>query len=289
MKKFVLGALLLLAAACGGLVLIYQNQSTQTSAMQSVYVAMGDSVAAGLGLEGRSDTSDCGRTGEAYSQAVATARGYKLVSVACSGASLQAGLIGSQTVRDQTIESQLAQLFKQPDPALITITAGVNDINWTAILRDCYTGTCGGTAQTTQVSERLQTVSLDMQSLIASVQDHYGASAPPIIVTGYYQLFPKNLVANCTELTNIDDAERIWGRQLQDNINAAVRQGTQGFDNVSFVAPDFDNHELCTSDSWIQTVSSEAPFHPTADGQAALAAQIELTIRQSQARIFDND
>ena len=38
--------------------------------------------------------------------------------------------------------------------------------------------------------------------------------------------------------------------------------------------PQFDGHELCTDQPWVQGMRDPAPFHPTAAGELAITAAI---------------
>ncbi len=237
-----------------------------TATATKSYVALGDSVAAGLGLSPYSDASACDRTDQSYPKLEADADNYKLTSLACSGATLEAGILGPQTVNDLAIKSQLEQLFALPKPAQISITIGANDMGWTDILTRCYTTTCGSEADSAGVDARLSVVINNMRALLQKISDHYGSSLPPVIVTGYYQLLPATL-ANCPEMTGLDAGELTWERAQEDKLNMTLRSSVVGHPFARYAPVDFSGHELCTADSWVQNISAPAPFHPTVAGQ----------------------
>jgi hypothetical protein len=110
-----------------------------------IYAAMGDSVAAGLGLTGMSNANSndtqCGRSSQGYPSLVAQQTGYRLVNVACSGATA-GDLYTNQGVQGPNIGPQLDQAFRQGTPQLITITAGANDVHWDSFARACYATDC---------------------------------------------------------------------------------------------------------------------------------------------------
>ena len=91
---------------------------------QPLYIAMGDSVAAGVGLNTYSDTTACYRTNESYPNLIAKTLDYKLYNLACSGASISTGVLGSQEVNKLSVAPQLLQLYALPTPHLITMTIG---------------------------------------------------------------------------------------------------------------------------------------------------------------------
>jgi lysophospholipase L1-like esterase len=249
---------------------------TKTSAPSGLYVAMGDSVAAGVGLETYSDASACNRTNQSYPKLVAARKNLKLVSLACSGATLNSGITGAQTVNDLALKPQLEQLFALPQPQLITLTIGANDLGWTELLTKCSTSTCGSAEDTALVDARLAGVTTNLQSVLQKIAEHYGSKLPRVVVTGYYQLLPATL-QSCPEMTSLDAAELNWQRTQEDKLNVALRTvvASQSFQSFSsFAAINFATHELCTDASWVQNISAPAPFHPTDAGQQAYAKAV---------------
>ncbi|MBW4060978.1 SGNH/GDSL hydrolase family protein [Candidatus Saccharibacteria bacterium] len=252
-----------------------------TTAPAGTYVALGDSVAAGLGLKTYADASACDRTTEAYPNVVASKLGYSLTSYACSGASTSAGLIGSQTVNELSLASQQSQLFALAQPKLVSATIGVNDTGWTAVLTKCYTGTCGTPADTDAISAALTSMSINLNAFLSAVKVHYGATPPLVVLTGYHQIFPAVVPADCTTLATLDPAEVTWARQQQSRLNTAIQTVASGYSFAKFAPVDFTGHELCTSDPWVQDLQSAAPFHPNEQGQPAFAAAVEAAAQAS--------
>ncbi len=275
MKKYIIGAAVAIALLFGLPLALGNNNKPETPqpAKQGSYVALGDSVAAGVGLKYDSDASACDRTDQSYPVLVASKLNYQLRNLACSGATLPEGITGKQEVNKLLVSPQLQQLFDLPKPKLITITIGANDAQWTKVLQKCYVAVCGSAEDAADVQSSLAIVTTNLQAVLEQLRQHYGAAQPRVIVTGYHQVFPTTVSADCTDLTGIDTAELAYGRQLQasinDNLQAAVKDS-----QASFVAIDFSGHELCSSDSWVQGLSDKQPYHPTAAGQAAFSAQI---------------
>lgn len=252
-----------------------------TPTPQSLYVSLGDSVAAGVGLEGDSDSSACNRTNQSYPNVIAQAR-YKLVNLACSGATISAGIVGGQEVNKLVIEPQIDTLFKQPKPNLITITVGANDAHWTDVIAACYTRECGSADDERAVTASLALVSSGLETMLSSIQDHYRSDMPTVVITGYHQVFPDDNTATCADLSGIDASERAWGRQLQTHINNVVAASAQESGFARFAAIDFVGHELCTNDPWVQGLTAKQPYHPTASGQTAIANQVLMAIGSSK-------
>ncbi len=284
MKKIIIGsALLLITLGLASYALSNQPMlSSPKPAAQGSYVALGDSVAAGVGLLYDSDSSACNRTNQAYPNLVAQKLNYRLKNVACSGATLPAGILGQQAVNDLLVAPQIEQLFSQPKPKLMTLTIGANDTNWTGKLATCYTADCGTAADSANVQAALSSVTDNVHATLAAIDNHYGLSPPRVLVSGYYQFFPTTAAANCPDLAGIDATELAWGRQLQSTIDTAVEAATRGYSFASFTPINFSGHELCTSDPWVQGLSDNQPYHPTAAGQAAYAHQIIRALKANK-------
>src|SRR5664279_739996 len=128
MKKYIIGTGITVVVAAM-LIYVISNMTTPITVStlpQKTYIALGDSVAAGIGLEDNSDSSACDRTNQSYPNVIASQLGYNLKNFACNHATILAGITGEQNVNNLMIASQLQQLFDLPKPNLATITIGAN-------------------------------------------------------------------------------------------------------------------------------------------------------------------
>jgi lysophospholipase L1-like esterase len=281
MTRKIIIALVALSVSGLFISLISQHPSkpqTHILKMQS-YTALGDSVAAGLGLETYSDSSACDRTNQAYPDLVAKDLNLKLDSLACSGATLGSGILGQQTVNQLALQPQITQLFKQPEPYLITMTIGANDIDWTGLIAKCYTGECGNAADTASVNQSLATLTTNLTTALNELEAHYIQVKPIVIVTGYHQVFPATNTPACSDLTGIDASELSWGRQVQANLNLTIKNVVSKYSFAKFAPVDFSGHELCTANSWVQGLDGNDPYHPTNAGQAEYARQVVSAVK----------
>jgi lysophospholipase L1-like esterase len=253
---------------------------SSTQPTEGTYIALGDSVAAGVGLKDYSDSSACDRTRQSYPEVLAKALNYRLTHVACSGAKTTEGLIGRQTVNNLALPPQIEALQSDNRPDLVTITIGANDANWTTYLTKCYTAVCGSQADTDGVAAGVVQAATNLDRALRQIQSTYPSETPRVVVTGYYRLFPDTPASSsaCTELSGIEPAELAWIRQLQDTIDDALRATAAKYAFARFVPVDFGGHELCTDDPWIQGIGAKAPYHPTEAGQAAIARQIRSAL-----------
>jgi lysophospholipase L1-like esterase len=278
LKRLTFSILLILVIIIA--VVISSHHSKMTARLEPLksYVAMGDSIAAGVGLDTYSDSSACDRTNQSYPDLVAKSLNLKLDSLACSGATIRAGIIGSQDVNDLNVAPQLNALFKRPKPYLVTLTIGANDVNWTSFIQKCYVGTCGTQQDTANVDSLLNQLSNNLQNTLSKIKSHYVGDPPRVIVTGYHQVLPTGGLT-CSDTTGISQTEMTWARQQQSKLNSTINSVVNEFSYAKFASINFSGHELCTSDSWVQGISDSNPYHPTDAGQESFAKSVISTIR----------
>ena len=282
MKKYLYSLICILLIGVVGYSLTYHTKQPVTVDIPTkTYVAMGDSVAAGVGLKDNADPSACDRTNESYPAVVAKAMNYALSNIACSGATVPVGITGSQTVNQLDVSSQLDALFALKRPDLITITVGANDAGWTQNIGKCYSGECGSDTDTAAVATRLASMKTNLSAALMKIKQHFGTNQPKVIVTGYYQVFPSTAMI-CSDLTGIDASELAWGRQQQAALSEAVKEAIPSETLDQFVPIEFTGHELCSAEPWVQGLGDKQPYHPTAAGQAAIAKAVVFEVNSNQ-------
>lgn len=279
MKRRIFVIFFAVAVVIGGLLLWPHAAAPKPApaAPRPPYAALGDSVAAGLGLQPYSDPSACARTDQSYPHQVASGLDLRLYNLSCSGATMQNGILGSQEVNNLAVPAQLDQLFNLPKPRAVSLTVGANDAGWTSFLTKCYRAVCGTPEDTAAVGGSLTTLTSNLQDLFTRIQDHFGPAIPPVIVAGYYQVVPSP-AASCQDLSGVDAAEQAWLRQEQTALNDAIRTAASPFAFVHYTDVDFSGHELCTDSPWVQGLADPAPYHPTAAGQTAYAKKVMAAI-----------
>lgn len=272
MKKIYILVGILVIIIASVVVLRSDKPKPTTSTPKQLYVALGDSVAAGVGLRTDSDSSACNRTEQSYPGQLAARMRLNLTNLACSGATLPAGILGNQEVNQLSLAPQIEQLFKLQQPDFVSLTIGANDADWTGSIGKCYTGECGTPADTAMVDQQLAVVSTKLQTVLQQIRDKY-KKPPIVVVTGYHQVFPTDR-AKCNDLMGIEPQEIEWGRQQQASLNDTIKQATSGYTFAQYVGVNYAGHELCSADSWVQGIADKQPYHPTEAGQAVFAEQI---------------
>lgn len=268
-QKLVVWAALSLVVLAGIVIyLIVTNNSTKKVAEKPLYIALGDSVASGQGLISNSDSSACNRTNESYPNVVASNLGYQLHSLACSGAKVDAEITGPQIVNEAKIDSQIVQIGTQK-PKLVTITIGANDVGWVGFIAKCLLLTCGSDADTQEATTNINNFSSKLDSTLAGLKDKI-ATDGKVIITGYYPVFPESK-EKCSTDSTVPQAGMTWLNDQAKNLNNAISSQAQKYPFAKFAPVSFSGHELCTSSPWIQQLSDKSPFHPSIEGQNAIA------------------
>lgn len=243
------------------------------------YVALGDSVAAGLGygvgIVGDEDRV-CGRSPEAYAYHVADQLNERLSGtklhvapqvVACQGATTR-NLLEAQAIGGISVRPQLDRAFEGSRPALLTITSGANDAHWASFIGACFAPTnCNTPENDAALQTHINTMTLDMSAAMQSIKTRSPFLPPLVITTGYYT--PVSL--QCVN-PNFTADEVAWVQQSTAKLNDAIDDASQGSYWFARFAPvNFEGHDICSADSWIQRPGEQAPFHPTPRGQEEIA------------------
>jgi lysophospholipase L1-like esterase len=266
-------AVVVVLLAVGAFINTHPKTKTKSDAVVIDYYALGDSVAAGFGLETSSDPSACGRTNEAYPTLVARSLRLNMESLACSGAAINQGLMTKQDVNKALITPQLDALFSKNRPKLITLTIGANDIDWTKIITKCFTSDCGNDTDTQTVAAKLQGLNTGLRTVMTKISEHYGPNPPHVIVTGYYQVFSAD-VLSCPDASGITNMEAAWWRTQETSLNTIIRNVASSYKFARYADIDFVNHELCGEPSWVQNFQSAGLFHPTDEGQQDITSAV---------------
>lgn len=241
------------------------------------YAALGDSVAAGVGLPAASSTDDprCGRSSQAYAYKVAQVTGLSLAHIACSGATA-GDLVSKQRLAGPNIAAQLDTAFAGGVPKVITITAGANDAHWLDIVKTCYASNCNNANVRGAFDLAQYAISAKYAATLAYTQWlSRGATPPKIVITGYYN----PVSAACASVVpQFTPAELSWMSSAVAQMNTTLRKAATGYSNVTFAPVDFTGHDICSASPWVQGQSDLAPFHPNATGQQAIATAVTKTL-----------
>jgi lysophospholipase L1-like esterase len=248
--------------------------TTTSPATAGTYAALGDSVAAGLGLPQAANAASqdtlCGRSPQAYPDQVSRATGLPLVHVACSGATA-GDIFTNQERMGQTVPPQLNTAFASGIPSIITITAGANDAHWTGFLGECFSFSCGSSADTLLANFYLVLLQVKLTTALNDIAARSGGSPPTVVVTGYFN----PLSSSCASLQqNVTASEINWLNGEVNALNQTLQNTSSQFSFVRFTPVNFTGHDICSAQPWVQGINDPAPFHPTAQGQTVIAQAV---------------
>lgn len=244
-----------------------QNAAGSNAATNGIYAALGDSVAAGLGLNG---TTQCGQSSQAYPYYVANTGGYSLIDAACSGATA-GDLFTRQGVSGPNLPPQLDTAFASGTPTLITITAGANDVRWADFIYKCYRSECGTTTDTYAANALLTAMQLKLYYAFSEIQQRSNGTPPTVIVTGYYNPLSSRCLSQQNQVTR---QELRWLNSQREALNQTIQNVAASYPFVRYAPLNFTGHDICSSQPWVQGLSAPAPLHPNSTGQAAIARAV---------------
>lgn len=239
-------------------------------------VVVGDSTAAGLGNpplpNPNAQDSACRRSIDAYAVDLANANDWQVTNLACSGATIQAGLLGPQQAGSQTLPPQLAS------PAIakattVVVSIGANDVTWSSMLRVCAASpTCQDQAEEAYFQQQLAGFSQDYLQLLTQLKAL--PNHPNVVINLYYDPFTGDVGCLAPLVT---DAKRAALTAKLAALNTILANGAK---TASFAtaAPSFTDHGLCSQQPYVQGLSAPAPFHPTSGGELAIALADEQAL-----------
>ncbi len=234
-------------------------------------VVMGDSTASGAGLPWVRDPSqldkDCGRSSESYAEDLARSNGWQVLNLACNSATVRQGLLGPEGRGGPTAPPQIDAAERARQAAAVIVSVGADDLGWSTMLRLCAVAkTCNDKATTAYFQQQLASFSKDYLDLLSQLANL--PSQPKIIINRYYSPFGSQL--KCLAKTGLTAAKERTLESRLAALNAVLAKGAAQFGFTS-VQPDFTGHQLCDQQPYVQGLGDQAPFHPTASGQLAIA------------------
>jgi lysophospholipase L1-like esterase len=221
------------------------------------YAALGDSIAAGYGLNG---TFGCGRSEQAYPYQVARAHNLSLAHVACSGATTQ-----------DVMNIQLNQAFAGGTPQLLTITVGANDMQWASYLRKCYAQECGSKGDSADAKVLRTNLEQRYRTILAEIQRRSGGTPPVVVITGYSNPISNYCKGRQSFVTN---KEINWLNSQRNALNSSIRKSMRDYPFVKYASTNFKGHAMCSPESWVQPLNDSGRLHPDAQGQTLIANSI---------------
>ena len=235
-------------------------------------VVIGDSTAAAIGNPPAANASAldraCGRSSESYAADLAVVNNWNVLNLACSGATIQNGLLGVQVLGDgQVAPAQLTEAERATHAKVIIVSVGADDVEWSIMTRLCVaSAVCNDAVSSAYFTQLLGAFTRSYYQLLADLTDLPGS--PAVLVNEYYSPFGPDI--GCLARYGLTAAkERVLLARL-GQVNTVLAQGAQVF-GFGVADPSFAGHALCTPDPYVQGPGDPAPLHPTAAGELAIA------------------
>lgn len=244
-------------------------------------VVLGDSTAAGLGnpLVAHATKQDhaCRRSSDTYAADLAAVNDWDVLNLACSGATIQDGVLGAQQAHGQTIPAQLGAARQATNARLIIVSIGANDVGWSGLVGLCAAAkSCADGASTAYFQQHLNMFASQYYQLLEQLSAL--PSHPQVLINLYYNPFDTG--QSCLDSEGLNAAKEKTLTKLLDALNQVLSDGA-GTTSAIAVRPDFTGHALCDPDSYVQGILRAAPFHLTAAGELAIALSDERVLQQA--------
>ena len=241
-------------------------------------VVLGDSTAAGVGGPPPADATPrdilCGRSSFAFASTLARVNEWNIENLACSGAAIREGILGPQVVRGRPVPAQLAVAKRAVDASTVIVAVGANDLGWSSFLRLCaVVDSCNNRAIDAYFQRSLQTFTRSYLELLRQLSTL--PATPQVVIVQYY--IPFDPAQDCLEDMGITAAKMTVLIDRLRALNTVLATGAATF-GYATAAPDFNGHELCTDQPYVQGPLESAPLHPNARGELLIALAIERAI-----------
>jgi lysophospholipase L1-like esterase len=243
-------------------------------------VVLGDSTAAGIGnpLVDHPSALDrtCGRSADSYAADLAAVNSWKVLNLACQGATVDSGILGVQVRGDRVVPPQLALAQRATGASAIIVSIGANDMNWDVLTALCAASpVCDDSASTAYFKEQLADFTQNYLDLLEQLSTL--PHRPAVLVNAYYEPFGAD--TGCLREAGITAAKAGVLRSRLSDLNTVLDNGARTF-HFAVATPDFDGHRLCSKQPFVQNTADKAPLHPTAGGELAIALADEHALAE---------
>ncbi len=217
---------------------------------------------------------------------------------------------------DWTAQTDLNAEYDAADPDLVLVTLGADDVHFVKIVTACIenglehrirlvalecTRVNPGPAVQTDFVANLPDLRDQYEELVAWIAARAaarGVTAPKVLFTTYPDPLPKD-GAQCPDSSWLRPSQLRYLSGLVARLNRAIRTTVAGLRDPSVAVVDSDrayrrggaDHRWCSKDPWAyglsvlhlfepDTLHSQAPFHPTPEGQASIATLVVPAVQR---------
>ncbi len=235
-------------------------------------VVIGDSTAAGWGLpwgtKPSAEDQACGRSPESYAADLAAANQWNVLNLACGSATIANGLLGPEVLYNGEIAPpQLPEVEAATHAKVVIVSVGADDLSWSVMTKLCAaSAVCDDKVSSAYFNQLISAFTRNYYQLLSDLDRL--PTHPAVLVNEYYSPFGSKL--GCLQGYDMTPAKVKVLLARLDQLNTVLAQGA-GLFGFGVAVPRFTGHELCTTDPWVQGPSDQAPLHPNAAGELAIA------------------
>jgi len=260
------------------------------AATGAAYVALGDSYTSGPVIPTQSSVAGgCDRSNHNYPSDVAAALNLTLTDVSCSGATTANILNTTQDVSPGPDNPpQLTAVGSATQ--LVSLQVGGDDLGFTSIIENCLALTPWGPTKVgancrnyydpngkNSLANDITALALPIATILADI--HNTAPNAKVFVLGYPDILPQN--GACWPSMPFETADAEYLNSIEQDLNTMLQETAQA-NSATFVntyTPS-EGHNACTAEStrWVEPIvpaSAADPVHPNANGEAAMASELE--------------
>jgi lysophospholipase L1-like esterase len=260
------------------------------AATGSAYVALGDSYTSGPVIPTQSSAAGgCDRSNHNYPSDVAAALKLTLTDVSCSGATTADILNTTQDVSPGPDNPpQLTAVGSATQ--FVSLQIGGDNLGFTSIIENCAALTPWGPTKVgancksyydpngkNSLAAAVTALAQPIASILADI--HTAAPSAKVFVVGYPDILPQN--GACWPSMPFETADAEYLNSIEQDLNTMLQTtaAANGANYVDTYTPS-ESHNACTAEStrWVEPIvpgSSADPVHPNANGEAAVAGELE--------------
>jgi lysophospholipase L1-like esterase len=249
-------------------------------------VSIGDSRAATQG--GKSlknptkEDSACRRSSDSLAAQIGRIEGWRVLNLACSGATINEGLMGPQPRSGHSLIPQISAVKQMTNIKAVFVTIGPNDLWWSRAIGLCYLAdVCNDNLTTPDYQALLEKFKWSYHDLLVELQgltNGPDGGHPVIVINGSYDVTRQG--ASCAATKGLTPDKIGMLNQRNADLNQALQVGA-GLFGFRFIKPELKT--LCDdlSDSPgadIREPTDKDAFHPTGNGVMVMAIADALTL-----------
>jgi lysophospholipase L1-like esterase len=249
-------------------------------------VSIGDSRAATQGgkhiKNATKEDIDCDRSSDSLAAQIGRLKGWRVLNLACSSATIAEGLMGPQLRGGVELLSQMSRVEQMTNLDAVFVTIGPNDLWWSRAIGLCYMAdVCNDNLTTPDYQALLEQFKWNYHDLLAALQgltNGPNGTHPKIVINGSYDVIQNG--ASCAATKGLSQTKIALLNSRNADLNQALQDGANLFRFI-FIKPVLKT--FCSDLSDVPGPEIRVPgdpnaFHPTDLGVSVIATDDVLAL-----------